>query len=81
MGITNTAGSQSDKKFGKYKNFLVKTLSSCAIIRLTFLEGKTEMEGNLTEFLLQFIALATAGGFGYCIYKMNNDTSKDREVE
>ena len=79
MGITNTAESQSDKKCGKYKNFLVKTLSSCAIIRLTFLEG--EMEGNLTEFLLQFIALATAGGFGYCIYKMNNDTSKDREVE
>lgn len=39
------------------------------------------MEANLTEFLLQFIALATAGGFGYCIYKMNNDTSKDREAE
>ena len=39
------------------------------------------MEANLADFLMQFIALATAGGFGYFIYRMNNDESTDREAE
>ncbi len=33
------------------------------------------MEANLVDFMIQMMALVTAGGFGYFVYKLNNDGS------